>query len=210
MVGGQVRKLEVEGGPLNQGHMRGNGKVQVAVVKGRPWGGKALVAERHSKVTVKELKLRRQSGLVTGCRPAVLGTQSEELGKPMWSWQEQTLPQGCGRAGGLQWLLLCAPHEGDLDTNTDKSCPCPGVCPGGCRRQRHGLQPGAEGQALPLLSKALLGPVPLLSLTPQGYSRTLSQFLLPQYPGQSQLACSSRVTSQVWEGGVPRRKGEDS
>lgn len=62
----------------------------------------------------------------------------------------------------------------------------------------------------PLWPRALLGPVVLPSLTPQNYSSTMSQFLLPQYPGQSQVACSSGVISQVWEGGVPRRKGEDS
>ena len=169
----QGRMLEVAGGPLNRAH---EGKWESASDLGErlPRGGKALVAERHSKVTVKELKLRRQSGLVTGCRPAVLGTQSEELGKPMWSWQEQPLPQGCGKAGGLQWVLLGTAHQGDLHMNSDKSCPCPGVCPGGCRRWRHSLQPRAGGQARTLWPGALLGPVFLLSFTPHSFSCTLS------------------------------------
>lgn len=58
---GQGRLLEVVGGPLNQGHMRANGKVQVTEAKGCPGGGKTLVVERHSKVTVKGPKLRRLS-----------------------------------------------------------------------------------------------------------------------------------------------------
>ena len=112
--------------------------------------------------------------LLTEQRPKVEDTGSEELGKPMWSWQEQPLPQGCGKAGGLQWVLLGTAHQGDLHMNSDKSCPCPGVCPGGCRRWRHSLQPRAGGQARTLWPGALLGPVFLLSLTPHSFSCTLS------------------------------------
>lgn len=65
VVGGQRRLREVEGGPLNQGDVRGNGKVQVAGAKGRPGEGKALVAERHSGMSRNEGKLRSWPGLVT-------------------------------------------------------------------------------------------------------------------------------------------------
>lgn len=72
------RLWEVEGGPLNQGEVKGNRKVQVAGVKGRPGEGQALVAERHSGMSGNEGGQRRWPVLVTRWRPEVTGTQSQE------------------------------------------------------------------------------------------------------------------------------------
>ena len=85
--------------------------------------------------------------LLTEQRPKVEDTGSEELGKPMWTWQEQHLPQAPGRTSELQWVLLSTPHWEGLHMNADESYPHLSVSPGGCRRQRHRLQPGAERQA---------------------------------------------------------------
>lgn len=54
VVGGPRRLSEEEGAPLNQGDMRGKGKVPGALVKCWPGEGKALAAEGPSEVSANE------------------------------------------------------------------------------------------------------------------------------------------------------------
>lgn len=143
LVGGQRRLSEVEGGPLNQTGMRRKGNVHVAGVEKE--AGKALGAEGHSGMSGREQKQRSFSGLVSGRRPEVGGVQSEQVRKLTGTWTEEHLPRAPRTVCGFPQELLCTAYQGGLDMSPGENCPCPDASPGGCRRQRHRLQPGAGG-----------------------------------------------------------------